>query len=245
MSPITFDRQQSQMAKSDLIILHGALGGKDQFTSLASLLSENFNVFTIDFEGHGSRASQRPFSIEHFAENLAELISNEGLQNPSVFGYSMGGYVALYHAATSKQRFNGIFTLGTKFNWTPESASTEVKMLNPDKIIEKVPAFAKSLDSRHQGIGWKNVMEETASMMLEMGDNPPLNDQLLDEIHCPVLITRGDNDSMVNEEESQSIASKISGAQYHSFQGFKHPIEQVDQTILAKAINGFFNDLQD
>ena len=47
-------------------------------------------------------------------------------------GHSMGGYVALKLALKRPELVDRIITLGTKFNWTPEVAAKEVKMLNPD-----------------------------------------------------------------------------------------------------------------
>jgi pimeloyl-ACP methyl ester carboxylesterase len=51
----------------------------------------------------------------------------------------MGGYVALKTAVLHPGRIEAIVTLGTKFHWDPENASNEVRMLNPEKIEEKVP----------------------------------------------------------------------------------------------------------
>ena len=36
-----------------LLLLHGALGSKEQFTALNEQLSSEFEVHTLDFEGHG------------------------------------------------------------------------------------------------------------------------------------------------------------------------------------------------
>lgn len=41
------------MSKPDLMLLHGALGSRAQFSSLEPVLGETFRVHTLDFEGHG------------------------------------------------------------------------------------------------------------------------------------------------------------------------------------------------
>ena len=56
----------------------------------------------------------------------------------------MGGYVALQLANKHPKYVQKIITLGTKFAWDKETAAKEVKMLNPEKIEEKIPAFAKN-----------------------------------------------------------------------------------------------------
>src|SRR5258706_11557389 len=64
-----------QMRKPDLLLLHGALGSSDQLAELSELLTQHYNVHTFDFEGHGKTSSrERPFRIEHFAENILEYL---------------------------------------------------------------------------------------------------------------------------------------------------------------------------
>ena len=81
----------------DLIILHGALGASKEFELVKEILSDVFQVHTLDFNGHGSNTDESVFYIDGFSNDLRKLISEKGLDTPFVFGYSMGGYVALYH----------------------------------------------------------------------------------------------------------------------------------------------------
>ena len=71
------------------------------------------------------------------------------IQTIDIFGYSMGGYVALWLARFYPDRVGKIFTLGTKLKWNDEEAEKEIKMLNPEKVELKVPAFAQQLAERH------------------------------------------------------------------------------------------------
>ena len=57
---------------------------------------------------------------------------------PIVFGYSMSGYVALALEAERPGTFSGIVTLGTKFAWTPDVATTESARLDPAAISKKL-----------------------------------------------------------------------------------------------------------
>ena len=118
----------------DLILLHGAIGAGSQLKPLAELLSLQFNVHTLNFEGHGGRPINGVYSIDRFVSNLIDFLDEIELKNVSVFGYSMGGYVALKAAALHPGRIDSIVTLGTKFQWDTETASKEVHMLDPEKI---------------------------------------------------------------------------------------------------------------
>lgn len=62
------------MKHNNLLILHGALGSEVQLQPLKELLANDFNVHTLNFEGHGERTSNRVFAMEYFAENIVEKL---------------------------------------------------------------------------------------------------------------------------------------------------------------------------
>ncbi|MTI39797.1 alpha/beta fold hydrolase [Fulvivirga lutimaris] len=225
--------------KPAAILLHGALGSEKQLLPLKQFISGKFEVYTLNFTGHGGKALEGQFGIEKFSQDLANLLDQEHLNAVNIFGYSMGGYVALYLAQTDS-RITKIFTLGTKFAWSPETSQHEVKMLNPAKIEEKVPAFAKALEARHAPEDWKVVMHKTSEMMLSLGDSPILNASSLKDVKIPVTIGLGSEDNMVTEDESRTLASSLPNASFKLYKGFKHPIEQIDTTLLANDLTDFF-----
>lgn len=227
----------------DLILLHGAIGAKSQFDELGSLLKDSFKVHALEFEGHGSLAGSGPFRIDLFAAQLEAFIAEKGLDKPLIFGYSMGGYVALYLAAHRKVSLDKLVTLGTKFDWNPTSAVIESKQLNPAKIEEKVPAFASYLKTLHGEENWKMVLEETAEMMLEMGKNPPLSPAQLEDITFPVICMRGGEDIMVSKEETLPFVTAMKNAEYVEIPEWKHPIDRVPMQQLAEQLHLLFSEL--
>ncbi|NRA47992.1 MAG: alpha/beta hydrolase, partial [Phaeodactylibacter sp.] len=127
------------MEKLPLLLLHGALGSKAQFSALKAKLNIDFEVFDFDFQGHGGRTVESPFTMDLFTDNVLSFLDDNDLGKVHIFGYSMGGYVTLNTALKLPGRISKITTLGTKFDWSLESAEKEIKMLNPEKVEEKVP----------------------------------------------------------------------------------------------------------
>ncbi|MEM6684821.1 MAG: alpha/beta hydrolase [Bacteroidota bacterium] len=225
--------------KKNLLLLHGALGSEIQLRPLQQLLSKDFNVHTLNFEGHGGRNSAHEFDMERFADNIVKKLHELKISQTHIFGYSMGGYVALILAKKCPELVNMIVTLGTKFNWSLESAQQEVKMLNPAKIEEKVPAFAKRLYELHQPNDWKILMHKTAAMMLALADGKKLTDQDLLEIQHTVLIGIGALDTMVTVAESENAATQLPNGMLKILEGVQHPIEKVHMNVLATVIRDF------
>ena len=223
--------------KEPLLLLHGAISCRKQFEPLLPLLESNYNVYAPDFPGHGGTIiPETIFSIPFFASFVLDYMDANKIQKASVFGYSMGGYVGLYLAAHHPDRIRQVFTLATKFGWTPSVAEKESAMLDPEKISAKVPAFAARLEQLHAPQDWKTVLVKTSGMLRALGNNPALTDEILRSIEVPVCIGIGALDKMVSVEESKHAASQIPNGKLLLLPETEHPFEKVDPNMLAETI---------
>jgi len=223
----------------NIILLHGAIGATDQLEPLKQELSASgYVMYSFSFSGHGQTPFQNQFSISQFAEELELFIKKNNLIQPNVFGYSMGGYAALYLASQKHNLLGKIITLGTKFEWSPEIAQREIKMLDTKTIIEKVPKFAAILQNRH-GNNWQLLLQKTSEMMIDLGNNNLLNQKTFSQIDNPVFIGLADNDSMVSAAETDYAGLLIKGATRFSLQNSKHPIEAINTNQLVNMIQEF------
>ena len=223
-----------------LLLLHGAIGSKEQIKLLADSLNDVYEVHTMNFLGHGGTEFPEQFSIQLFAEQVNSFIDQHKLAPINIFGYSMGGYVALYLAALHPQKIQSIFTLGTKFDWTLESAQKETARLIPEKIEEKLPSFAKILAERHAPQDWKQNLKLTGEMMIRMGIDNPLTSELLRKITIPVFIAWGAKDNMVTLKETVYADASLKNSQMMIMKDVPHPIEQVNVGILKMQLISFF-----
>ena len=225
----------------NLLILHGAIGSKSQFSSIASLLNNQFNIHLLNFSGHGGKAFKENFNIPQFADDVLAYLKQNKIESIDIFGYSMGGYVALYLAKNHPEKVGKIITLGTKLSWTPDIAVKETKMLDAEKIEEKIPAFAAILKDRHFPNDWKIVLEKTANMMIAMGNNNVLKDEYFKVIQHPVKMLLADNDEMVSKTETNHVADLLPCATFELLPNSKHPIEKVDINALSEIIRAFYS----
>lgn len=196
----------------------------------------------FNFIGHGGEPiPNEPFSIELFANQLADEITRRNMQPADIFGYSMGGYVATYLARTSPDLVKSVFTLGTKWKWTPEIAQREVRMLDPQKIEEKVPQFANALAKRHHPQDWHVVLRKSAEMMLTLGDKNALSPDDLKSVQQPITVALADADQMVTREETEEVASALPNGAMTIIPNSQHPIEKVDIERLILEMRRFFS----
>ena len=226
---------------TDLVLLHGALGDATQLAPLATRLDDGRRVVVIELEGHGATPLRdRPLRIESFADDVIAHLDRQGIARADVFGYSMGGYVALYLAATSPARIARVATLATKLAWTPEVAARESAMLDPVVIRTKVPRFAAALEARHTGAGWEALLAHTAELLHELRARPRVTDTLLASVTQPVRISVGDRDATVTLEECVAAVRQLAGGELEVHPRTQHPFEKVSLDRLARSLEEFF-----
>jgi pimeloyl-ACP methyl ester carboxylesterase len=81
-----------------VILVAGALMGRDAYRPLAVALSRQFAVFNYDRRGRGGSGDTAPYAVEREVEDLGALITAAG-GTASVYGHSSGAALALHAAA--------------------------------------------------------------------------------------------------------------------------------------------------
>lgn len=224
----------------ELILLPGALGNQNHFSALREILQPHFDVYSLDFSGHAGKTCEEDFSIELFVNDLHDYINKNNLEKPDIFGYSMGGYVALKFVLESPERVGKIMTLATKLDWNAESAAKEEKMLNWKKMEEKIPDFTAVLKKENQPNDWRKLVEKTAKMIQGLGHGKAVPIQDFAEIKNSVLVVRGSEDNMVSKEESQKLAEILPRGKFLEIPDCKHPFPLVDQRKLSEIMIEYF-----
>jgi pimeloyl-ACP methyl ester carboxylesterase len=224
------------MHKPGIILLHGALGCASQLKPLADVLAVSYDVHLYDFSGHGGKPINTAYSIELFAEELLQVRKKLDAADVAVFGYSMGGYVAMYAATLQQDAFNKITTLATKFDWNVESAKKEANMLQVASIEQKVPAYADVLKARFAPGDWKVALQHTADMMMRLGEHPLLTEHNIKKISIPVSLGIGDRDKMVSLQETLSVYKWLSNGSMFMLPDTPHPIEKVNVQLLGSIL---------
>lgn len=224
----------------NILLLHGAFGTMDQLADLENSLADSYAVYRLNFSGHGgSPFTEEPFSIELFAREVIGFMDQNEIEAINLFGFSMGGYVAMYLANHHPHRVKKIITLATKFHWDKTIAAREAKMIEPDSIEKVLPAFANSLQKRHAPNDWKTLLQKTADMLLEMGNDSPIKPGDYESIHHPALLMLGDRDKMVTLDETLHIYRKLPNAQLAVLPNTSHPLEMINNDRLVFEIKTF------
>ena len=225
----------------NLLLLHGALGTAAQFDDLIPYLDTDFSIHRLTFAGHGDqRLAEGKLRIEALAADTLAALDSHNLQQTDIFGYSMGGYVALHLAHIAPGRVGRVFTLGTELLWSPERAARDVKMLDADAIEAKVPHFARALETRHTALGWRGLLEVTAEMLVDLGEHPRLAEETLRSLPQRIRLGVGDRDTTAGVADTYEAYRMLKQGEFQVFPATPHPFERIDLGVLAHAIRAFF-----
>jgi pimeloyl-ACP methyl ester carboxylesterase len=229
-----------------ILLLHGALGARDTLRpierALTPLLTAGTPVHVHEFAGHGATpdpdaAPDAPYDVARLAAGVLDAMDRDGLDRATLFGYSLGGYVALLLAAQHPARVRAVTTLATKLAWTPEGAVRETSRLDAAAIRAKVPRFAEALAARHADAGgWETVLARTAAMMHAIAARPPVTPEVLAAVACPTRLCVGDRDATVTLDECAAAMRALPRGELAVLPATGHPLEHADPARVAREI---------
>ncbi|MBE9188128.1 2-succinyl-6-hydroxy-2,4-cyclohexadiene-1-carboxylate synthase [Microcoleus sp. LEGE 07076] len=94
-----------------IIFLHGFAGNTQDFSSVISLLSQNYCCLAVDLPGHGKTrviGDESCYNMSNTAQALIDLLDDLQIDKCLLLGYSMGGRLALYMTLHFPERFEKV-----------------------------------------------------------------------------------------------------------------------------------------
>ncbi len=202
-----------------LLLLHGAFMTVEAWGKLVPELARSRQVIAVELQGHGHTADvDRPLSFRQMAEDVAALLREIKVERAELYGYSMGGTVALALAARHPGLVGKLIVHGSIYNkdgWEPE-AFQQFRALPPDFAPPplKDPYDKVAPDPKH----WPVLVAKLKEM--EMGfDGLPAAD--LKAITAPTLIVMGDREGL-RPEHAVAMYRLIPKAQLAILPGADH-----------------------
>ncbi|MET0861162.1 MAG: alpha/beta hydrolase [Microbacterium sp.] len=188
-----------------LVLLHGGLFDIDQqFGTLIADLSADRRVVAIDFQGHGrTNDIDRPFGAAAFAGDVLGVLDFLGIERADVFGFSIGGAVALELAIEHPERVRRVIVSSTTFAASGMRGSENaaaVGAMTVDMIAGSPMESAYLAKSPHPDL------EHLQGLLDKLGASyaggfPDRTPEEITGIQAPTLITVGDAD-MVSLEHA-------------------------------------------
>jgi pimeloyl-ACP methyl ester carboxylesterase len=179
-----------------LLLLHGGLFNVDlQFGALLPGLSSTRQIIAVDFQAHGRTGDiDRPLTSAHLASDVVALLEHLGVPQVDVFGFSVGGAVALRLAVKHPDLLRRIVVSSASYH--PDGDRSEnadaVGELTVDMIAGS-PMEADYLAKSPNPDRLQDLLDKLGTYDQGFGG---WSDTEIESISAPTLITLGDCDAV-------------------------------------------------
>ncbi|MFK0229978.1 alpha/beta fold hydrolase [Streptomyces sp. NPDC090303] len=218
-----------------VVLLHGLGGDVSFWDAEQRALSDAFRVLAIDLRGSGrTQASAVGASMDDLADDVAAVLSDQGIDSAHIVGFSMGGLVAQAFAARHPHATDRLVLAATYPTINAQSrlfldAVLDVysKGATPRQMFNLICPWLFSIDF---------LSRPANSVYLQYPEDDPF-EQTLDEwralylaqrsfhtdalpvITAPTLVLAGSEDRLVSTRDAEQLASAIPGARTRTLPG--------------------------
>ena len=243
---------------SSLIFIHGVGMRGDVWSPQVEYFSNDYQVITYDFLGHGESPlpPEEPI-LDDYVEQLNNLLKHLDLSLISLVGHSMGALISVAFAIRYPDKVKALVPINIAFNRSKE-AQKEVlnradkilqtkKILNIEQTLERWFKNKTSPDDLKRIDNVRNWLANTspqgygrAYRLFALSDKVFLNK--LSQLRPPVLYLTGDEDPNSTPAMSQQMAEETPNGSSNSITGEAHMMSYIAADKVNPIIEQFFMD---
>lgn len=228
-----------------LVVLHGALGSTALETDrLIRHWERSFRVVGVDFEGHGASGdvagddgAPRVPAWADFVDNVRAVLDHLGIERTALFGFSMGGGVALAVAHAMPARVSRLAVHAVNVQWAEEEVAPMVDPMEPDALRRESPFWAQRLAETH-GDRWPDLARRMAAFTRALPEQVMVDD-VLRGTATPTFVTHGDADRFFSLDHPVHLRQTLPDARLAVLPGVDHPIQTLDAPAFAAMVGPF------
>jgi pimeloyl-ACP methyl ester carboxylesterase len=234
-----------------LVLLHGGLFNIDlQFGALLPALARDRQVIALDFQGHGrTNDIDRPLATAHLASDVEGLLQHLGLEQVDLFGFSVGGAVALHLVITRPDLVRRAVISSVSYHPDGDRGGNDeaVASLTVD-MIAGTPMHEEYLVKSPHPDRLQDLLDKLGSYDAGAGG---WSDDDIRGIRSPVLFTVGDCDAVKLEHAVQFLRLRggdvngdfegVPTSQLAVFPGTTHFFGLSRTAMVLDAVTGFLD----
>ena len=243
---------------SSLIFIHGVGMRGDVWSPQVEYFSNDYQVITYDFLGHGERPlpPEEPI-LDHYVEQLNNLLKHLALSLISLVGHSMGALISVAFAIRYPDKVKALVPINIAFNRSKEAQKGVLnrankilqtnKILNIEQTLERWFKNKTSVDDLKRIDKVRNWLANTspqgygrAYRLFALSDKVFLNK--LSRLSLPVLYLTGEEDPNSTPAMSQQMAEKTPNGSSNSLTGEAHMMSYIAADKVNPIIEQFFID---
>lgn len=247
-----------------VVLLHGFTGSALSWGSFFDRLAERHTLVSVDITGHGESAKPADvvaYRMDRVAWDVIDAIHTTGVREPAWFGYSMGGRLALYIAATYPAEVSRLALLGASAGLADEDARAS-RRASDEALADRIErdGIAAFVDEWERLPLWKSQARLPVEVRdairagrlvndpiglagslrgMGTGAQPPLHEQLAG-ITIPTLLLAGEEDERY-VAIGNDLARAMPNAQFEAIPAAGHAAHLENPEECVRVLAGFLS----
>ncbi len=234
-----------------LLLLHGGLFNIDlQFGEVLPGLAQGRQVIAADFQAHGRTGDiDRPLTTADLASDVVGLLEHLGISRADVFGFSVGGSVALHLAIKHPNLVRKVIVSSVSFH--PDGLRPENAEAMGDMTIDMIAGSPMEQDYLAKSPNPDKLQDLLDKLGRFAQDFPGWSDADIQGIAAPTLITVGDCDMVTLEHAVRFLQLRggdvngdfvgVPASQLAVFPGSTHFFGMSRTTMVLDAVTAFLD----
>ena len=214
-------------AGAPVVFLHGFALDRTMWAPQTSAISTHYRCISIDVRGSGESPAGPPNTMDALADDVAAVLDRCGVQQATLVGLSMGGYISFAFWRRHRARVRALLLADTRAGPDSDEALERRRQLIDVARSEGSAAVAdrqvtallgKTTRARHPDIvsfvrGMITRMRVDGIVgQLEAMMSRPDSTPTLSTIDVPVMTVVGDEDAITPPKEARSMHGAIRGS---------------------------------
>lgn len=203
-----------------LVILHGLFGSADNWYSISKELDTEFTIYLVDQRNHGDSPHSDEWNYQVMADDLLEMLDEEGLEKVYLMGHSMGGKTAMTFAVTNPERVERLIVADISPKYYPvhhevildglqsiDLSNIKSRKEADDALASYIPEIGirqfllKNLGRTSEGFNWKINLPVIVEKIEEVGEELEEDSKY----EGPTLFLAGEKSNYIQEKDLPTI----------------------------------------
>tara|TARA_B100001057_G_C22564320_1_gene838557 strand:- start:25 stop:801 length:777 start_codon:yes stop_codon:yes gene_type:complete len=218
--------------KKTIILLHGSGQSHVVWSLTTQFLSDhNYNVFAIDFPGHGNSEGKSLESIESMAEWLHEITIKLGIDKVILIGHSQGCLVALEYGNKYLSNIEKIIFVAGSYEIPVNKSLIDLALSGSMESINLMMKWGYGNSKQFIGgnplqkiLNSPREIREVLAVDLIACNNYKNGKNAIKKINCPTFFIFGELDKMIKVEKGNEFARLIENSKTHIIKNCGHMI---------------------
>ena len=234
-----------------LVLVHGFMGGSEQWHHQITGLTNDFDLITIDLPGFGNKTSLPALgTITEYADWVLTHLSERGIDRFHLLGHSMGGMIVQQMAAYAPTRIDNLVLYSTgaigmlpgRFE-TIEESKQRLQMEGSHAIARRtVASWFRDYEQADEYEACAAIATQSSSQAIIAGLEAMQSwtgESLLPDIPCRTLVLWGDLDRTYTWAQTERLWRNIPQANLAVIPQCAHAVHLEKPNLFNQVITTF------